>query len=752
MANLRWRRISALVIGFFMLSGFLNGCIFLKPMPEGQGIESRLKAFPASGLPLHAPADIFWNEHQIPFIHTHDDRDLPFLIGMVHAHLRLAQMELLRHASQGRLSELMGPFTVNIDHLIRTIDFGKAVPQIKSGLPPETREWLQAYSRGINHYVKNCSDLPPELSLLGINFEPWTVDDVLTVGRLMTTDVNWLYWSMQFAIKAQPAWTELWTRLKDYGQNSLPSYQPAENLPAEIMLGASKAGSNSFVVSGQRTQSGSGLIASDPHVGLQLPPLWVIIAFQSPSYHVVGFSLPGQPFVVVGRNAAIAWGGTNMLSLSSTFYDISGPSFDQLSERKERIKVRWWLDRPVSIRNSSLGPVVTDVKYFKKSNLPRLALKWRGHAPSDESSAFLNISRASNWDEFKAAFASWAVSGQNFLYADKKGNIGQLMAVEFWPAAARAAEQFFGDPQNPGHIWNSSLKSTELPAVFNPEQGFLVSTNNTPIKSNPPISLFGNSNDRFLTISAELKGNQRINIDDLKQIQTNVFSRNSLQLARTLVAQATNPPAETENLLKAIAAWDGHYAMDSAGAAALELTAFYLAQNYYTAKYGENIADAVTRSPAVYTFLYEDLQSGQMASYLPDALKQAAAKFEKHNTWASLHILRLSHPLGNAPLIGRKYRFGDYAVPGSSNTIYKSAHALAGGPHRVTYGANARHVSDLSDPDENYFALVGGQDGYWSSDNFLDLYQLWRKRQYVRVPLRLETVRRTFAHHMTLGP
>ena len=227
MVKLVWRRILACVIGCLMMFGFLNGYVFLKPMPEQQGIENRLKAFPAAGVQLHAAAQIYWNEHQIPFIHACDDRDLPFLIGMVHAHLRLAQMKVFRHASQGRLSEFLGPFTVNIDHLIRTIDFGKAVPQIKAGLPPETKKWLQAYCKGINHYVQNCTDLPPELSLLGIDFEPWTVDDILTMGRLMTTGINWLFWSMQIAIKAQPAWPELWVRLKAYGKASLLSFQPA---------------------------------------------------------------------------------------------------------------------------------------------------------------------------------------------------------------------------------------------------------------------------------------------------------------------------------------------------------------------------------------------------------------------------------------------------------------------------------------------------------------------------------------------
>jgi penicillin amidase len=300
------------------------------------------------------------------------------------------------------------------------------------------------------------------------------------------------------------------------------------------------------------------------------------------------------------------------------------------------------------------------------------------------------------------------------------------------------------------------LNSTELPSIVDPSQGFLVSTNNTPIITDLPISLFGNSNDRFLTISAELEKAKPTTAKDLMQFQTNVFSRNSLELAQTIVSQAENPPLKTEQLLAAMADWDGNYTVDSSGAAALELTAYYLADAYYSDRYGEAISGTLIRSPAVYTFLYEDLQSGQLDNYLRDALKKAALEFEKFDTWGDLHILRLSHPLGNAPLIGKQYRFGKYAVPGSTNTIYKTAHALAARKHYITYGANARHVSDLADPDENYFALLGGQDGYWNSENFLDLFDLWRQEKYIRVPLRLETVRKTFAyrmelHEMTIG-
>ena len=121
-------------------------------------------------------------------------------------------------------------------------------------------------------------------------------------------------------------------------------------------------------------------------------------------------------------------------------------------------------------------------------------------------------------------------------------------------------------------------------------------------------------------------------------------------------------------------------------------------------------------------------------------------------TWGDLHVLELRHPLGNIPLIGRKYRFGEYQVAGSTNTVMKRAHSITNKKRSVTYGANARHISDMADPDENYFSLVGGQDGFWGSENYLDLYHQWRDDRYVRLPLTLDSIRKQFTHHMLLQP
>jgi penicillin G amidase len=114
--------------------------------------------------------------------------------------------------------------------------------------------------------------------------------------------------------------------------------------------------------------------------------------------------------------------------------------------------------------------------------------------------------------------------------------------------------------------------------------------------------------------------------------------------------------------------------------------------------------------------------------------------------------MRLAHPLRALPIIGRLFVLGEAGTDGSAQTVLKSSHPVTGRPHHVTYGAVARHISDLSDPDENYFAMVGGQDGWLVGENTLDLWAKWKRGEYVRLPLRPESVRTAFPHVLQLLP
>ena len=744
---------SSSAIWLSVLLLFIPGCGPFTSWQDDQKTAQRVQDFPTQGLDLKAPARIYFDEHQIPFIEAGHDDDLPYLLGMVHAHLRLAQMEVFRRAAQGRLTEMFGPFVSKVDHSLRILNLTKAVPQMARDLPPRTRLWLERFSEGINHYSTRAARLSPEMEILGLEHEPWSVEDVLCVGRMAAADVNWLFWFGALRMKDQKAWAELWTRIKKQSQAGPASFPPGQALPQELLSGAVKSGSNCVAVAPSRSQSGGAILANDAHVGLNVPAMWLLVGYKSPSLQVLGYTVPGAPLVLMGRNKDIAWGGTNMLSLSSSLYDISGPEYDGgLTRRTEKLKVRWWLNREVEVRESEYGQVVTDSPYFEELGLGRLALKWRGHQPSDEVSAFMAVNRARDWPEFRAAFESYAVSGQNMLYADHQGNIGQVMAIEFTPAAGRTGSRLVGDPKQPDQLWQKAYKSTELPAAYNPESGFLASSNNAPVKLNPPLSLFARGGDRFRRIGQLMEKWPKLGVEELKKLQLDTYGVSSHRLAKAIVKSAQglqNPPAD---LLAALSAWDGRYDVDSNGAAALELSAYHLVEELYRERYGPELAEYIAGMSSVYDLISDDLEQGDQSKALAAALKQAAQDHKEHATWGSLHYLRISHIMGNAPLIGSRFRYGELPYPGSSRTLMKSAHSLQNQKHYARYGANARFIADMSSPDENYFALLGGQDGYFGSDNYLDMAEKWKKGEFIKVPMSLDKIEKQFQYKLELKP
>lgn len=207
---------------------FLCACaLLLARRPAPQLRADRLALFPQRA-PLDAPARIYWNDYDAPFIEARSDRDLAFLIGVTQAHLRLGQMELLKRAAQGRLSESAGPFTIEIDHALRILDFRGAARTSARTLDAPTREWINAFVQGVNFYARNAREQPPEFAPLNIRFEEWTVEDVLTVGRLASTDVNWLQWLQLLQLRNEPAYADYSQRLYAYGAASTYSFPRAD--------------------------------------------------------------------------------------------------------------------------------------------------------------------------------------------------------------------------------------------------------------------------------------------------------------------------------------------------------------------------------------------------------------------------------------------------------------------------------------------------------------------------------------------
>ncbi|WP_204623521.1 penicillin acylase family protein [Crenalkalicoccus roseus] len=737
------------------LAALLPGCAALSPRPVG--IEQRLAALPREGLALQRPVTIRWNDHLVPWIEAETDADLAFALGLVHGHLRGAQIALLRMVARGRLSEIAGPLARDIDHALRILDFGRAAPAVEAAWPPETREFVAAFLAGLNHATLRSGRPPPEFALLGLSPEPYTAADMLAIGRLAGLDINWLALFSLLRDRGDPGFATLWQRVLEAGAGLA---EPEATPLGAILSGSARGGSNTVAVAPWRSESGAALFASDPHLGLSLPNLWLIAGMRSPSWHLVGLMVPGLPIIGIGRNPDLAWGGTNLRAASSDLFDVSRLPPEQVEEREEVIRQRLWFGARRRVRVTPFGPVVTDAALVPSRPGEAIALRWIGHEPTDEVTALLRAARARSAAEFRKSFAGFGVSPQNMLYADRAGRIGRLVAATLPARTGFPAEDPVLDAADPAAAapWRRLWDSRDLPWLEDPPEGVLASANENPAtwtEAPPPIGWFFSDGDRLERLRALLLARPRLSAADLTALQADTRAPKAAALAEGLLARLDALPGGPPEpaMLARLRGWDGDYAAESEAALVFELLLGHLVPLLLPE--GRGGRGPETGWNFITTFLLRDLDAlppARREAVLRQAVAEAAPLAARHRDWGEVHRLRAAHWLVNLPLLGRRFVFGDWPVGGSRETPMKTGHGLVGGRHEVTFGSMARHVSDLADPDANWFVLFGGQDGWLGSAAFADQVALWRERRAIRMPLRPETVAAEFPRVTVLRP
>ncbi|MGF1448487.1 MAG: penicillin acylase family protein [Opitutales bacterium] len=736
---------------------FLSGCSLFSQLPPPQSTEQRLAAMPAHFAALQAPVCVRWNELLVPFIEAQSDTDAAFALGVVHAHLRLAQIEILKRVSQGRISEMVGPFTVEIDKALRLIEFGRAAPEIYASMPPENQAWLTAYVDGINAYKATLTPdtTPHEMRVFGIDAEePFTVADSITLSRLYAVDINWLTWFSLLPYTDQPDFDQIYANAVATGLNSTASFEAPDASPqlaelVRLLEGVSKSGSNSAVVSAAHSATGSAWIASDPHLGFSIPNLWVLAGLRSPSYEVVGAMPPGMPAFAFGRTRHLAWGGTNLHGLSSAFVDVSALDPATFQEEPQKIRVRFLRDQKFVRRVTPYGPIISDAELLPNPSGRTLALRWMGHAPSDEFSALLGFARATNGDAFRQAAETFSLPAQNFLYADATGNVGHVIAAHMPKRPPQDRATLFATPEQSDRWWSDILTARILPGIVGQPDGFIASANNRPAPTaDYDIGYFFAPDERIRRLQQLLGENAPVDFQDLVALQTDVVSLDAVELIQTLQRlDAAGWDVAERVALHKLTAWDGAYMPNQR--APVQFVAFI-----------KDLSNRIDGPPVPWrddrrivarlNRLFGDDPQAYTAE-IRAALAHADA-VAANLTWGEIHRLELMYLQGMLPFAGDSFKLGSYPVGGSQETLLKTAHDLVTTEHRTVYGAQSRHISNLGDLDANYFVLVGGNDGWPNATNANDQTPLWLRGEYVQLPLSPEAVQQAFPKVTSLRP
>lgn len=773
---MKWplRAVLLLLVLLLILAAYL-ATIVLTPMPAPTTTQQRIAMFPKEGLDFKHHVEIYFNKQQIPYINAEDDDDAAYAVGLVQAHLRLGQMEMARRIIYGRLSEVAGPVANSVDETLRVIDYPKAAKQVVANFPPETKRWVDRYVQGINDYITHSKELPYEFKLLGLKYEPWKPEDVIGIARLAGTDYTWLIWYQLVGYRDSPQWERIWNLMLDTGSGMTyekdvkrrmitdelndKSFTPQvpEKLSVLIRLMESygKLGSNSLVVGPQRSMSGSPLIANDPHLGLSLPNLWFVVGLHCPSYHVVGMMAPGMPVFGFGRNERIAWGGTNLHAANSDLYDVSDLAEKDFTWHDETIKNRFWLPRHFRYRSTKYGPVISDAPLLPKAGNRTLALKWMGHGTSDEITAMLMVNRATNWQEFENAMDNFSAPAQNMLYADVDGNIGRLAATMVPSRKNGRPKDVFADRSQYDATWGKIINHRGLPSQFIPREGYLVSANDPTPPSSSPVGYFFSPPDRAQRLRHLIEHRPEHDIDSLKAIQRDVFSASSLILRDVLIKKMESLGVHDGDVVRLMREWDGNYYSDSRGALAYEAFLSGYAKALYAKLHEKDELHALEKSAYFEDFLVQKTEAAKdevVTKSFKKGLETAEDLLQKYQVWGDVHRLGLHHALSDIPLIGYRFDYGNIPTGGSRETVMKRAHGLIGDkPENAYYGAQSRQISDLSNPNANYFVLMGGEDGWLNSENFLDQAEFWKKDDYIQVPLDLAMVKMLFPYTLSFN-
>ena len=534
---------------------------------------------------LSAPVDITFDEHGIPRIRAANLTDAAAALGYVHARDRMFQMELMRRAASGRLSEIAGPITLPMDKEMRTLGLRVRAEADYAALPADARGLLDAYTSGVNAWITAHGRFSaPEFIVLGAP-EPWTPVDCLLWGKTMGLwlSMNWRQelarWRLSTHLSRDMI-EALWPPQHEAGQPAAmvevkTHYAAAEGGSMAAALPAFPApftepdrASNEWAVDGSHSATGAPLLAGDPHLGFGFPSLWYLARIDTPNETLAGATAPGVPGVILGHNRNVAWTFTTTgADVQDIFIETPvGPDEYQTPDgprpfitREERIRVRGQPDVVLTVRETRHGPVISDL--FDPKG-PILAVAMANLQPGDTSaSGLLALNRAETVADVGKAAALISSPVQNLLAADR-----QTIALF---VTGRVPIRRSGDGSMPvpgasgAFDWTGWAAGDQLPHYVAPTSGRLVNANERIAPPDFPVFL---GRDWFADWRAQrirelLDMSQRHDAAGFARLQMDVKSLFAVQVLPALLS-ITAPDGIAGKALALLNGWDGTMAME----------------------------------------------------------------------------------------------------------------------------------------------------------------------------------------------
>lgn len=766
---------------------------------------------------LEAPAEILVDYWGIAHIYAESPRDALFLQGYNAARDRLWQIDLWRKRGLGLLARDFGSDYVPQDRAARLFLYRGDMEAEWQSYGPDARGYTEAFVAGINAYVGDIRDgrreLPLEFRLAGTQPDLWQPEDVVRIrSHGLTRNLNSEVRRAQVACaadveadrlrsKLEPEWT---TRvpdgldpcvitpdiLEDYalGTDTVEFTAPekkaeafdGERYLAEAADRVATIGSNNWVVSGARTETGRPILANDPHRAHGVPSLRYIVHLNAPGLSIIGAGEPALPGVSIGHNGTIAFGLTIFAVDQEDLYVYEldpanperyryGQGFEDITTVEETIEVKGGQPVRVELPFTRHGPVLKVDEQGGRAFAMRTVWMEPGTSAYFGSSDYMT---AGNWDGFMTAMDRFFTPSENQVFADTSGNIG-------WVAAAKTPRRTTYDgllpvPGDGRYEWDGFMPRSDLPSSYNPEKGWFATANEMNLPDGYPIDqnrvgFEWSDPSRYNRIAEVLGAPDKVTLADSMALQTDDVSpldRRLVALVQALILPDNASP-EVKAALALVQDWHGDVAVDSQAAVVGEIWLNRHLNKATVARAAPEAARAAigNGAPGAVLDLLEkpdarlgDNPTAARDAILVESLTAAVGQITEllgddpeDWRWGKLHQAIFEHAL--APLADDRTRpllnVGPLAMGGASSTPRAASYNAN---FEITSGASFRMVLDVGNWDASRTINTPGQSGDPASPHYRDLAPLWADGAYVPLTYSREGVERVTAERFWLEP
>ena len=750
---------------------------------------------------LTKDVSVIWDENAIPRIEAECERDAQLAMGYVHASERLFQMELMRRIGSGNLAAMVGQPCVKIDRLVRTLGLPqyaqKCADEFATAADTTVQASAQSYYDGINAFIA-AGNTPEELMLMGIEPQPYSIVDAYYVMGAMAL-------GFAMAQKTEPVTSRIHHRLgRKYlddiglwhgeeesftpwsdvagGDSVLQQWSLALASMEQEFPALSFSGSNSWVISGNRTTSGGPILCNDTHIAYNLPQTWYEAHLVSPGHDIQGHYMAAVPFALIGQDDHKAWGLTMLLNDDMDFYqekniadkqNMYSHGDDELtySVRTEVITVKDLPDTIIEIRESIHGPLINGA-FSEFRNTEPVSVYWAYTRCNNRNlEALYEINHARDMKSFEAGAMMIHGPGLNITYGDTAGHIGWWAAARFMKRNPTSTPWAIMDGSDPSYDAAGFYDARFNPRSADLASGIIISANDWPEasidSSGEKVWYPGYYKPQYRAdrIRKLLNSRQKWDMESMQSVMSDVVNEADAEIFHKWKVDLDSNQWEMDSGLIKNFEWNGEYKKCTLGPLLFNLMNYHFLHLAMADELGEDLfrqflkTHQMQRCMSVLTKRmdspwWDNIQTPERETYqdvLDEAFRisvntlgdmQVNGRHQQYkpeywrwrcfgsHTYNTKSVQK--HPLGEIGFL-RVYNMS-CAQDGGNETIQQAGYVPDGSlDFAIYFGSQMRIITDLKQRDYWYNCTPAGQSGhifskYYRNQNDNYLHSIFTKR------------------------